>query len=697
MPKSSNDSAGTLSWRKKLLFAAFTTVAFFLLLEATLTLLGVQRVTDSGDPFVGFSSQIPLMEPSAGEDGETIVRTARGKLVWFNPQSFSATKPSATRRVFCVGGSTTFGRPFADLTSYCGWLRELLPIVDASTRWEVINAGGVSYASYRVAAVMAELAEYEPDLFIVYSAQNEFLERRTYQGMFDQSRLSRDLKAGLQKTRTWSLVHEVAARLRAPAQSQVEQLAGEVDEMLNHSIGPKDYHRDDAWREKVLRHYEWNLNRMVSIAQNAGAEIVLITPASNLRDCGPFKTESSNGLSDDAVAEAQLQLDLADLQLRDEQFDAALAICQAVLASDGRNAEAHFLAGRALFGMGRNLEAETAFKRAIDEDICPLRATTQIVDAVRRVARQNHVPLVDFENQLRDKCLRELGHGCLGAEYFLDHVHPTIDVHGDLALWILDELQNQKLVGGSTPSEATVRQVRVRIDDQIDVKAQGVAFRNLAKVLHWAGKFQEAAPRARDAIKLIRDDLESRFVLADCLINMGKREEAFQVYEELFAIGEYPRAYLPFGELLIERGDLTAAKAYLLQALLTESDMDRARAHYKLGLAHYRLREFQLAVQSLRAADELYPDDPGTLSLLADALVDGGDVESGIELLRRVIRLDEGNFYAHYRLGMVLLSQNELSDARRQLESAKQIDPTDARVIDALEVVGDLESRESNR
>ena len=84
-----------------------------------------------------------------------------------------------------MGGSTTYGRPFDDATSFCGWLRELLPVADPSRQWELINAGGISYASYRVAALMEELADYQPDVFIVYSGQNEFLERRTYSGIIE--------------------------------------------------------------------------------------------------------------------------------------------------------------------------------------------------------------------------------------------------------------------------------------------------------------------------------------------------------------------------------------------------------------------------------------------------------------------------------------------------------------------------------
>jgi tetratricopeptide (TPR) repeat protein len=687
MPESPRDAPTPLSWRKKLLFALFTTAAFFLLLEVGLALLGVDRVTDSRDPFIGFSRRIPLMELDADADDGPTIHTASGKLPWFNPQSFPAKKPAGTRRLFCVGGSTTFGRPFADLTSYCGHLRELLPVVDPAFRWEVINAGGVSYASYRVAAVMEELARYEPDLFIVYSAHNEFLERRTYAGMFAQSRWSREAKAGLQKSRVWSLVQGTVTGLRGTLSPPSEQLPGEVDEMLNHSIGPQDYHRDDRWRDNVLRHYEFNLDRMVDIARRWGAGIVFITPSANLRDCRPFKSEISADLSDDGVAEVGLQLELAVTYLDSGRYEPALEICDGVIAADGRNAEAHYLRGQGLHGLARDEEAKLAFERAIDEDVCPLRATTGMVDIIRRVALRSNVPLVDFRDRLEQKCRQELGHACLGDEYFLDHVHPTIDVHRDLALWIIDELQDQSLLGGQPPTADQVTAVRERIDQQIDTRAQGVAFRNLAKVMHWAGRFREAARRALDALRLIPGDLESQFVLAECLHQLGRDDEAIETYQQLFSVGDFPRAHLPFGLLLAEHGEDDAAQLYLLQALVTAREEHRPLAHYTLGRVYLRMADYEPAVEMLREADRLYPDDPVTLLSLADAYLGIQDQEMAIESLRRVIALDGDNFQAHYRLGMVLLDRDELDAARKQIERAGEIDPTDPLAIKALESI----------
>ena len=68
----------------------------------------------------------------------------------------------------------------------------------------MINAGGISFASYRVAMLMNELSRYQPDLFIVYSGQNEFLEQRSYGGLIDLPVWMLNLNAALSGTRTYT-------------------------------------------------------------------------------------------------------------------------------------------------------------------------------------------------------------------------------------------------------------------------------------------------------------------------------------------------------------------------------------------------------------------------------------------------------------------------------------------------------------
>jgi hypothetical protein len=193
-----------LSTRKKLLFAFVTVCGFFVLLEGLLGTIGVRPILYREDPFVGFASNVPLFVEEAAP-GATYMVTSPSKIRWFNKQRFLKKKPAGTYRIFTVGGSTTYGHPYEDPASFSGWLREFLPAADPSKQWEVINAGGISYASYRVSMVMEELARYEPDLFVIYSGQNEFLERRTYRGMTEAH--SRDKPSSKRKlVRSWRIL-----------------------------------------------------------------------------------------------------------------------------------------------------------------------------------------------------------------------------------------------------------------------------------------------------------------------------------------------------------------------------------------------------------------------------------------------------------------------------------------------------------
>ena len=133
-----------MSVPKRVAFSVATVVLFFGLLELVLTAAGVRPVLVEEDPYVGFSSQLRLYEPTGRGDE---LRTARNKLQLFNEQTFSRAKPSGVYRIFTLGGSTTYGRPFDDRTSFSGWLRTYLTALDDSKVWEVINAGGISYAT----------------------------------------------------------------------------------------------------------------------------------------------------------------------------------------------------------------------------------------------------------------------------------------------------------------------------------------------------------------------------------------------------------------------------------------------------------------------------------------------------------------------------------------------------------------------
>ena len=211
-----------------------------------------------------------------------------------------------------------------------------------------------------------------------------------------------------------------------------------------------------------------------------------------------------------------------------------------------------------------------------------------------------------------------------------------------------------------------------------DLAAQGVAFRNLAKVLHWAGKFEEAAPRARDAIRLLPADLESRLILADCLQKTGRPREALDQYEQLFQIGDYPRACLPYGELLVEQAEFERAKPYLLRAVLSDRKNDRARAYYSLGVSHLKLQEFAFAAETFQQLNRELPDNPTTISLLAEAELGRGNWQAAVEGWSRVIQLNPGDAHTRVQLAEVLARHRRFSEAVRHIDAALRLQPNNS-------------------
>ncbi|MCP4891497.1 tetratricopeptide repeat protein [Rubripirellula sp.] len=703
-----------ISLRKKVLFSAIVFFGFFGLVECSLMLAGLGGDASTSDPFVGFSNQFPLFVADETEPS-THVQTAENKLVWFNDQRFTRVKPPGVRRVFCVGGSTTFGRPYSDSTSFCGWLREFLPLTDEDTEWEVINAGGVSYASYRVAAVMAELVEFEPDLFVVYSGQNEFLERRTFEGMFDQSALQRNVTALMGKTRTFKVLKGL---LKPDAEKSDEapntiKLAGEVDEMLNHTIGPSDYHRDPEWRSAVVKDYEANLERMRLIAKQSDAGILFVVPASNEKDCSPFKSELKSGIGDssreefeqliqnldrvvsiEALDETQKEAGRersATIETRIEQLRAAKVI-------DDGYAEADFELGRVLFASDAMPEAKLAFQTALNNDVCPLRATTGVQAAVRRLAEKSDVMLVDFDERLRQRCELENGHRILGKEYFLDHVHPTINIHQQLALWILEELRSRQWCKGAGLNQAQIDGVDQRVRAQIDGVAQGIALRNLAKVLHWSGKFSEAAPRARDALGLLPNDPESLLVLADCLRQTNQLEDAILTCQLLVDVEPmYALAYLLYGELLVEQQSYQEAVDVCTFAALAlpPGSKRQLRAELLLGITYLQLEEFRKADEILFRLYEENPRNLETMAYLAQSKEGIGNTFSAMKIYQQMIKQAPEDAEPHQRLGILLLKERRYEEAQRCFENVLEIDADDQQASVQLEIAKRLAGNRS--
>jgi lysophospholipase L1-like esterase len=395
----------------------------------------IGRPTEFDDPFVGFSAVHPLFVLD-GTGAKYEIPPSRRR--FFAPESFPAVKPAGTFRVFCLGESTVQGHPYSKETSFTTWLQLGLTAADSSRRWEVVNCGGVSYASYRLAPILQECLNYQPDLFVLAIGHNEFLEDRTY------GRLKRERFPG----QVWLSHRRIVVLLRhtwqqgrraaAPPSDQRPVLPSETNPRLDTFGGLRDYHHDDAWHAGVAEHYEFNLRRMVRLAQAARVPVIAIRQPSNLNDCEPFKSEHRVLNGDDALVDWE-SLRLAAQQGYHSNLPRAVEQLQELALPEDRYAAVHYELGKCLETLRRYPEARAAFVRARDYDVCPLRMTSELEARLEKVCTELGVPLLDAHALLEASA----PHGILGGPLLVDHVHPSFEGHQQIADALVDLMAAQ--------------------------------------------------------------------------------------------------------------------------------------------------------------------------------------------------------------------------------------------------------------
>ncbi|MFC1597619.1 tetratricopeptide repeat protein [Planctomycetota bacterium] len=599
-------SQSKLSWRKKLAFGLVTTLIFFVALELLLAALGFKPGREIRDPFVGFQSGVPLFT----RQGDEYV-TNQAKLSFFNPQRFPCQKRPEAYRVFCLGGSTTNGRPFDHRTAYPSWLAEYLRARHPDREWQVINCGGISYASYRLAVLLEELRQYQPDLIILYTGHNEFLEDRTYGDVRDQSQAFTHVVGLASYWRTYGLMERVIARPKSEPEPH-DVLSSEVDTILEHGNGPQTYHRDDQGRQRVLEHFRFSLRRMAVMSRAAGARVILVQPASNLRDFGPFKSENF-GLTAQRQEEWQSLFERGRNELAAGRPAEALALLLAAERLDRRHAELLFLIGLARLESGVVGEARDYYVRARDEDVCPLRAVSEIHQIVRDVAAEFDLPVVDYPKILQQRCRRTNGHDIPGTESFLDHVHPKIEAHGELARALYETMNEVGIVGPFSESGELDGQVSRNVLSKLKPYDYGMALHNLAMTLSWTGKNEEAIQLSDAAVQALPDHSEVLSLNGRLLEKLGRHGDALA--RQLQAVRRNPKDSLALSRLADcygENGDYARARDHLLRAI--EHTPPRAPIgfqtdlHLQLGRCYSLLGDAEAARREFRRALEIDPN-----------------------------------------------------------------------------------------
>lgn len=386
------------------------------------------------DPIFDPLNPKPLFETSDGGQTWSIPESRSN---FFAPASFSNASDRPIRRIFVLGGSTVQGRPWQPPTAFPSWTQLYLQACDPEHDYQVINCGGVSYASYRVSRILDEVLLHNPAAVVIYTGHNEFLEQRSYAAT---DRLASQATRLAQSSHLVRAVQQMSPKQANDPSSELQ--SNDPITRLDLIDGLELYQRDEAWRGAVVAHFQRTLEQMVQRCQRADVPVILCQPASDVFETAPFKIVPAA-----LTADQNHDLDTFWDRARDDRLDPAERIkaCENVLRLDPQHAGANFVLGKLLIGLGQTETATTFLLAARDHDVCPLRATSKLEQAIEQVASLNQLDLVRCDQLLDRKNLsgQPIADGIPDADRFADHIHPTVAGHQVIGKAIAKRLAEQ--------------------------------------------------------------------------------------------------------------------------------------------------------------------------------------------------------------------------------------------------------------
>jgi len=416
--------------------------------ELTLRSLDLPKPRSVSDPFLDCSQLAPLFE----SDSNGVHRIPPERMRMFAPAEFNIKKPQTTKRVFSLGGSTTQGEPYGPPTAFTAWLGISLELIDPGTKWEMINCGGLSYASYRVLPILREVLEYAPDLVVVYCGQNEFLEARELAGWRQTPPIVILFASQLYQLRFVQMLASIVRPTSATrSENRTTRLQREVDALLDTQGGLEKYHRDSLDKSAVVASFRWNLQQMVEACKKRNVPLILVVPTVNLRDCPPFKIEADPHLSDQARQKIESLWRSAQSEI--QKPEPAIESMKSILAIDPQHAGAHYFLGQHAIADQDWESARQHLIVAKDYDVCPLRAISEIQQVVRDIAIEHRVSVLDADQLFRSKS----PNGLVGRTWLIDHVHPNIEGHQLLGEALVELFLKSSLVKSRNENWAEAR------------------------------------------------------------------------------------------------------------------------------------------------------------------------------------------------------------------------------------------------
>jgi len=577
-------------------------------------------------------------------------------------------------------------------------LQEKYPQVN----FEVINAGMTAINSHVVLEIAKDFAQHQPDLFVVYLGNNEVV--GPYGAGTVLTPLSENLsliRAGiaLKATRLGQLVSHLSESI---GKTNTPQVWRGMEMFLE-----KQVRADDPDLEFVYSHFERNLQDIIRTVRKEGAEIIICTPGSNLKDSAPF---GSLHRADLGKSKKQKWDEIYRQAVAFEQSGNYAEAIERYLSTaqiDNTFADLQFRLGRCYWAMGEYEKAKQRYVQARHFDTLRFRPDTRIDEIIRSAAADRApegVYLVDTVKDLE----KNSPHETTGNELFYEHVHLNFKGNYLVARAVFEQAERifpewiKKLgVEGAEPaSEADCARHLVYTDwnrclidrtliykylekppftNQLDHDRQIARLSQQLKTQFSPEDYQKYDELYRKAIKRMPLDWLLRSRYAE-LLSLGLKDYHGALEQFLFiskCFPHYYNVYTGLGSVYMNVGNFEAAASNFLKAL--ELNPVNVLSNYQLGYTYQQLGRDDEAMEYYSKVIGLRPEYINASKELGFLQYKHGRVNEAIRTYRRGLHFTPRSADLHYNLGVIFIKEGRNNEAVKELRIVLELEPDSAR------------------
>ncbi len=607
----------------------------FTIFEIGFWAAGMPRLLETEDPFKGFSNLVSAFE----REGD-VYRTRRAIAdSTINDQSFRVEKPQNGVRIFCLGGSSSYGFPWNAEAAFGGVLADALTASHPKLSVEVVNASGLSYAMHRVNIVADELLAYEPDIFIVYSGHNEFVEPALFEALKEQGSTRTRLEYMLAHSRVYAGMHKLITSQRVTNQGTTAIFDAHVRRDQSRVYLPVE-------KKAIVAEFHARLERLVGRAKDSGVRVLLATVPCNQSEWRPEKSATGAAVSAADIERWRRFTRSGRESLNQREFDAAASEFEQAIRIAPDHAESHFLLARAYEGLEQWELAREQYRLACDLDVSPARRVSAINEAIRSIGQKQDVLVVDLDAIFEEHS----ENGLVGFNLIEDYVHPTPEGHELIAWHLWDAMEQAGWLNGKGRA---IRNVFDRVIAERNSKPMSKPSATWVQnqgILFWKqGNTQAAIQKFREAVELAPEYAGVMVNLASLLNNVGQYEEALTTIRRALEIDpNHPGGHSALAASLARAGNVPEAETHFKEALRLQPQS--AEIHCAYANMLQGIERIEEAETRYREALRLEPDYTDAHNGLAIALIRKGEPEKALPHLQEALAIDPENEIARRNL-----------------------------------------------